>query len=135
MTEERNVGAPAGTERPITFEGREIWVKFPSGEQLTVWQRTLETLQRDDIDGWTGDRAMKAFGRLRRIIDSIILNQIDKDWLDDQWLDGTLDIVKSSEILQLTIEAFRSDDNRATKRAATKKATRRAPAKYSLPTT
>jgi hypothetical protein len=125
MAEEQSTGAPAGTERPITFQGREIWVRFPSGEQLTVWQRTLQMLQRADTDGWDGEKVMNAYSRLRRIIDSIILNKIDKDWLDDEWLDGRLDMVQSAQIIQLTLEAFSTDDNRAAKRAATKKATRR----------
>ena len=104
MAEEQNTGAPAGTERPITFQGREMWVKFPTGEQLTVWQRTLQMLQRDETTGWTGEKVMQAYSRLRRIIDSIILNEIDKDWLDGEWLDGRLTIVESAQIVQLTLE-------------------------------
>ena len=124
MTEQQG-GAPAGTERAITFQGREIWVKFPSGEALTVWRRTLETLQRTEDADWDGQRIMRAFDRLRRIIDSIILNQIDKDWLDDEWLDGRLTIVESAQIVQLTIEAFGAGDNQEGRRVAAKKAARR----------
>jgi hypothetical protein len=122
MTEPTDTQVP---EREITFRDRQIWVKPPKPEQLLVWQRTLKRLQEPGLT-WTGESVMAALERLRLIIDSVILNQVDKDWLDDEMLAGKLEMRDTSEIVHLTIDAFNEPANRAERRAATKKA---APAK------
>jgi hypothetical protein len=115
-------------EREITFHDRQIWVKPPKPEQLLVWQRTLKRLQQPGLT-WTGESVMAALERLRLIIDSVILNQVDKDWLDDQMLAGNLEMKDTSEIVHLTIDAFGQPTNRAERRTTAKKA---APAKKAV---
>jgi hypothetical protein len=115
----------AGSERPIQFRGREIWVKLPSPEQYIVWRRTLKAMEASDTATWNAEQMVIAYERTRKIIDSVILNQTDKTWLDDEWLDGSLDLIDTAKIIQLTTEAFGEDEaepnNRAEKRAATPK--------------
>jgi len=124
--EETPSPAPAaGSERPITFRGREIWVKLPSPEQYLVWRRTLRQMESADTSDWNAQQALIAFERARDIIDSVILNEADKTWIDREWLIGTLGLVETAQIIQLTTEAFGEDEaepnNRAEKRAATPK--------------
>jgi hypothetical protein len=118
MTEQQDTQVP---EREIEFQGRAIWVKMPGPEQLLVWQRTVTRLQSADVTGWNGDQVMSAMERARKIIDSVILNQVDKDWLDDQMLDGAVRLQEASGLITQTVEAFAEDDNRASRRAAAKK--------------
>lgn len=130
MTDQaENTGAPAGSERVITFRDREIWVKFPEAEQLVVFKRTVAMLERD-VDGWNGAQVLNAADRVRRIVDSVILNEVDRDWIDDEILDKRLKLESITEILLLTVKAFgdpgqNEPANRAEKRAVAKKATRR----------
>lgn len=119
-------GATQVPEREIEFRGRTIWVKMPKPEQLLVWKRTLTRLQDPENQDWTGETVMAALERLRMIIDSIILNRIDIDWMDDEMLAGRLELKDTAEIVTKTVEAFADatgePDNRAARRAA-KKAT------------
>lgn len=117
-------------EQEIEFKGRKLWVKMPSPEQLLVWKRTLKQLQNDVTAGWNGEQAMKALERTRLIIDSVLAHEADKEWLDDEMLAGTVGLMETGAILNLTVEAFaaaaEAEGNRETRRAAAKKT---APAK------
>ena len=118
-------------EREIDFRGRSIWVHFPSPEQLIVWQRVLDRLQRDG-GGTTGHEVMRALTRLRAILDSIIVNQVDIEWVDDEMLAGRLGLMELVPMLNDTVKAFANEPvagTRPEKRAAAKKAVRKAPAR------
>lgn len=113
-------------EQEITFRGRQVWVKMPRPEQLLVWRRTLTQLQgMDPNTGWTADSVMAAMERLRRIVDSVLVNATDVAWLDDEFLDGTLTFQELVPIITLTVTAFaeaaENEGNRETRRAAAKK--------------
>lgn len=128
MTEQQQEGAPAGSERPIMFRGREMWVKFPSEEQIVVYSRTLKMLQGPEVEGWEGAQVLKALDRVFRIIVSTLVNRVDIEWIEDEMLDGNLKLPDACEILNQTVQAFGQEgDNRAAKRAAAprKRAARR----------
>jgi hypothetical protein len=135
MTEQTE--APEATdpamEREITFRDRVLWVRMPAPEQILVWKRTLRQLQTADIQGWTGEKVMAALERTRLIIDSVLLHDTDKEWLDDEMLMGNLKLQETSQIILLAVEAFTEAGNREERRAAkkpAKKAARKAaPAK------
>jgi hypothetical protein len=118
-------------ELEIDFKDRKIWVKMPSPEQLLVWKRTLVQLQGADVKGWNGEQVMRALERTRLIIDSVLAHQTDKDWLDDEMLAGTIGLMETAALINLTVEAFATaaeeEGNRETRRAAkpTKKARRK----------
>lgn len=117
-------------EQEIEFKGRKLWVKMPSPEQLLVWKRTLKQLQGADVSGWNGEQVMRALERTRLIIDSVLAHDVDKEWLDDEMLAGTIGLMDTAAIINGTVEAFaaaaEAEGNRETRRAAAKKA---APAK------
>ena len=125
---EQNVEAPATVavmpELEIDFKDRKIWVKMPSPEQLLVWKRTLTQLQAADVKGWNGEQVMRALERTRLIIDSVLAHQTDKDWLDDEMLAGTIGLMETAALINLTVEAFATaaeqEGNRETRRAAEK---------------
>lgn len=135
MTEETETAAPeAAPMREIEFYGRTMWVHLPSPEQLLVWKRTVARLQELNPASWTGDEVLAALERARRIVDSLLEHEADKDWLDDQMLDRKITSRQTTEIITKAVEAFadQSDDNREARRAAkkapAKKAARKRPA-------
>jgi hypothetical protein len=127
---EQTPAAEAVLEQEITFFGRQLWVRMPGPEQLLVWKRTLVQLQGAEVEGWNGEQVMRALERTRRIIDSLLVHDTDKEWLDDEMLDGRITLTDTAGIINSTVEAFVSaaeaEGNRETRRAAAKKA---APAK------
>lgn len=140
MTEQTETpeATPATPEREIEFAGRTIWVRMPSPEQLLVWKRTLKQLQSADVQGWNGEQVMKALERTRAIIDSLMVHDTDKEWLDDELLAGTIGLKDTAQIINGTVDAFtlaaQEEGNRADRRAAkkaapAKKATRKAAGK------
>jgi hypothetical protein len=134
MTDETTAPEAATAELPpeleIPFAGRTLWVKMPTPEQLLVWKRTLRQLQGADVSGWNGEQVMKALERTRLIIDSLLVHETDKEWLDDEMLAGRVGLMDTAGIINGTVDAFATaaeeGGNRETRRAAAKKA---APAK------
>lgn len=116
---------------------REIYARMPSPEQLLVWQRTVDRLTKAPVDAsWTGSEVMNALERLRKIVDSIIVNRADVDWMDDRFLDGTLDFKGLAPFIADTTTTFAEyadaqfsnrEERRAVKKTPAKKATRKAP--------
>lgn len=131
MTEETPAEQP---EQEIEFHGRKVWVRMPRPEQILVWKRTLTKLQTADTGDWNGEQVLASLERLRKIIDSVLVNQTDIDWLDDEMLAGTIEMRETAAIVTRAIEAFAAGANRETRRAAAKaapakKAARKAPAR------
>lgn len=109
--------APAWTSRTtseITFRDRKIRVLMPEPEQILVWRRIHARMEAANLDDWTGKEVMDALDKVRTIIDTVIVNQADIDWLDDEMLAGRLTIREASTIL---VDAVKSFQNRSQRRA------------------
>lgn len=131
MTEQQETTEPVvQPELPVTLKGREMFVRMPKPEQLLVWQRTvgmLTTMQTGT--SWTGSEVMAALERCRKIIDSILVNKADVIWIDDQFLEGTLEFRDLMPFITHVVEKFAEASvneapNREAKRAV-KKAVRK----------
>ncbi len=123
MTEQEQTAWP---EADIEFQGRTIRVRMPRPEAILVWQRTLRGLQSADTLGWDGDQVFAALERACKIINSVMVNRVDIDWLDDSMLENTVDLIGASEIIRKSVEAFggnNREEKRAAKKASRKKAT------------
>ena len=110
---------------PVTFMGREIYARMPSPEQLLVWQRTVRRLTDAPIDAsWTGSEVMNALERLLKIVNSLMANKADIEWLDDEFLSGTIGFRNLAPFITLVTDAFakaaEEEGNRETRRAAKK---------------
>lgn len=118
-------------EIPVQFRGREIYARMPRPEQLLVWQRVVKSLTEAPPGvGWTGQEVMGALERLRKIVDSILLNKADIQWIDDEFLEGTLTFQDLAPLITLVTEAYAKaaeeqapnrEAKRAVKKAARKK--------------
>ena len=121
-------------EVEVQFQGRSIWARMPSPEQLLVWDRTVRNLTDAPVDeSWTGSQVMRALDRLRRIVDTILVNKADVEWMDDQFLDGKLTFRGLAPFIAKVVDAFadaaeqaNATSNRAAKRAAAKKPAKKA---------
>jgi hypothetical protein len=127
MTDAQTGGDIKSIELPIEFLGREMYVHMPSPEQLLVWRRVLDRLQRVDTAEASGMELLNALERFRKIVDSLMANPKDIDWLDDEMLAGRLAIQELAPMIPLAVVAFQDEaaknGNRSTRRAAAKKAT------------
>jgi len=94
----------------ITFQGRTMRVKMPNPEQIALWPRLADKInsrtgELDDTprDGETADQARtragqagsKLVGRMLTLIASVLPEQDDKDWLEDQIIGGDLRLASS----------------------------------------
>lgn len=129
---EEETAAPV--ELPVMLLDREIYCRMPTPEQLLVWQRTVNRLTEAPVDAsWTGSEVMAALERLRKIVDSLMVNRADRDWLDDQFLEGTVDFKGLAPFITDVTTAFQEfaaangnrEERRAAKKTTTKKATRK----------
>lgn len=116
---------PAGT---ITFRGRVMAIRRPTADQLAVWKMLAGRAQSVDRDlqtprpcpectgqgceecGGTGSahtaKIFKLFNRAVSIISSLLVDEADKDWLEDELIAGRLDIAAASEITKLAISSL-----------------------------
>lgn len=130
MTEQVEQAPAAMPEVEVQFRGRAVWVRMPRPEALLIWQRTLTKLESGPAGGWTGSTVMVALERLRKIIDSILVNEVDKTWIDDEFLDGTMVFQDLVPLVNLAVEKFaelseQATPNRAARRAKPAKKARR----------
>lgn len=108
--------------REITFRERVLLVKMPSPEQLVVWKRIATQIERlNEAPDSSAYSYIKMIDRSRSVIDSVLVSENDKDWLDDLLLEHGLTLNEAMDIIIKTIEAFTPEQNRAEKRAATPK--------------
>lgn len=114
-------------EQQITFRDREIVVRMPTPEQLLVWGRTVAMLDSPEVKDWNGEQVMRALERGRKIIDSVLSDRADREWLDDLMLEGSLSLADAAAIIQLTLDQFTGDKSDAPAKKATprKRAARR----------
>lgn len=150
MTEQSTEEAPEITPseaRPVEYMGRTFTAMAPQPEQILVWQRTLDQLGGADYETWDGQQAMKALGRIRRIVDSLLSPQ-DIEWIDDQMLERDparpgrtkFTLENAHELMMKVIDAFkiknreeRRADERATKAQPARRVATKRTAKKTTP--
>lgn len=121
----------APVELPVMFMDREIFARMPSPEQLIVWQRTIKRLEAAPMDAsWTGSEVMAALERLRKIVDTLMVNRADIDWLDEQFLDETVTFQTLAPFITDVVSAFQefaaAQGNREARRSTAKKVAKKA---------
>lgn len=120
--------APEAVEMPvlpIQFRGREMFVTMPQPSQIAVWRRILVRLQNTPENSWTAEAVIDSLAKLHRIVETLLVHEADKMWIEDQLLDGALDFPGLAPIITQATEAFQQaaaeEGNRDTRRAAAKK--------------
>lgn len=105
-----------------TIGDREITFKPPTDAQFLVLGRLLRLTDKLGEDEVKLAGSVHQLSKILDIIDSMVVNPADRDWLEEQILAGTADLTAIMEVFKAEVE---EGQNRATKRTA-KKATGRA---------
>lgn len=105
---------------------RKMTVRMPGPEQLAVWQRTARRMAGVDPQALTSEEAMKLLDRGLRVIQSVLVDAADRDWLEDQLLDGNTTLEEAAKIVTLAMDAFNDNGKAAPKTGPVKKARRAA---------
>lgn len=104
---------------PIVFCGRTLMVKLPTPEQLTMYRRLsteFQNLAQDgNADRLTLDQALKHLDRAVRLVQSIMAEARDKEWLEDQMLEGNIELKQCTSLLR---DAFILLNRKAEEQAA-----------------
>lgn len=113
----------------IEFLGRTMRVKMVAPEQLVVWRRLANRLQgaegaaemdetprdgetREQARARVSDYGMTQLDRMLKVVGSVLLDRVDRDWVEDQLLEGTVrltttgDIPGVADIISLTVDHF-----------------------------
>lgn len=114
--------APTVQRETITFMGRKLAVRLPSAEQLIAWDSLTKRVQRQDPETVTMADAVKFTSQLYTIIESVMVEPDDVDWLWELRAQEKINLEKASEIITEALKAFKSaltgePDNRAARRA------------------
>ena len=105
----------------ITFRDRPIQVRMPSPEQVLVWKRTMDRIEKSNLNDWNGEQVLAALERTRKIIDSVIVNLVDIDWIDDEMLAGRFGLKEASQIILDALAVFQNREQRRTTKAAARR--------------
>lgn len=89
----------------VTFRGRTMKVVQPEPEQLVVWQLTVRRLEGIE-SVTTTEQATTLIGRALRVIQSVLANDVDRDWVEDQILDKKLDLTGAVPIVITALTMF-----------------------------
>lgn len=104
---------PAATPEPaasttegliITFMGRDLAVQIPNETQLLMWQRIGRRWAGKTTEAISIEETLKVSGQVMAIIESVIANDEDRDWLDEQMIAGKVKIQEAATIVTAAIE-------------------------------
>jgi hypothetical protein len=101
----------------ILFKGRKLTVVMPTPSQLAVWDGFAATSatagKLDPKSEADNAKAAKILSRSRKLIKSLLADDDDMEWVDDELLNLTLTLQDTLEILTLTNDAFRAQQKTA----------------------
>lgn len=101
-TEQKTPG-PAGDA--ITFHDRLIEITMPDQNQIAVWGRVAR--QASGLgNGIKGHDAAKLLGRLVGVVSSVLVNESDRDWLEDELLEKRMTMNQAGELITQAIDYF-----------------------------
>ena len=85
----------------VPFFGRDIEVRMPTLEQVTVYERVAAKFAalRDGDAPIDGKTATKLYGRAFKVITSIVVNPDDVEFLEDLLLEQTTDLAGLTPLL------------------------------------
>lgn len=112
-----------------TIAGREIQFHKPTDAQVLMIGRLLRTSRaftgkkEGELDSEQVRGGVERMSMILDIVDSMVVDPADRDWLEARIIDGTLDL---DELMGAFGEKEDEPTNRATKRATARKAPTRA---------
>jgi hypothetical protein len=95
--------------RPVDLFGRPVRVRRPTAEHIAVWQRLAKQWAALGSGAMSNGDAMALLDRAMRIVETILADRADWEWLMDQMLEGVLKLDQVVGIVGLTVDAYRND--------------------------
>lgn len=94
----------------VPFMGRDIEVKMPTLEQVTVYERVAEKFAtiKDSGKPLDGRTATRLYGRAFKVISSIVVHPEDVEWLEDLLLEEKTDLAGLTPLLGQGIEKLKA---------------------------
>lgn len=93
--------------KTIVFQGRRISVKQPAPDQLvaikTVGKQFEAHQKTSTVDT---DRVVRLWQRGQMLIATVIADPTDKEWLEDGYLDGSIQLADAWDIVLDAVEAW-----------------------------
>jgi hypothetical protein len=113
---------PSRAYKTVTLKGRAIQVRKPDADQLLVWDRVLQRIETMAAAAETANQIRRLVNKCDIIINALIVNEEDQDWLENQQLAGTLNLREAGSIVLKALEAYGDEvapepPNRAARRA------------------
>jgi hypothetical protein len=103
--EEDPEGVIQQTEVP--FRDRMVLVKLPTTEQLTIYRRLSQKFieignaaERPGAQPMQMEEAIKHYDRAVKLVTSVIVKEEDKEWLEDEMLEGRMELPDAIELLK-----------------------------------
>lgn len=78
---------------------REIEMRMPTQDQLMMWNRTIRKGERALEESGDATAALNYLGKIRDIVDSLIVSEDDVDWLDELMVAGKLSVEDASKLV------------------------------------
>jgi hypothetical protein len=106
----------------VDLGGRQVEMRKPTDGSLVVLARTFRGLPKiENVDGLTDEqrnRLIRNLGTLGKIVEGMIVQQDDKDWLEDAMIDGDVTAEQVFDVIRVAGEKFNGAATPA-KKAAT----------------
>ena len=94
----------------VVLAGREIEMRKPTEGSLVVLARTFRSLPKiENVDGLTDEqreRLIRNLGMLGKIVEGMIVQEADKNWLDDAMIDGDVTAEDVFDVIRRAGEKF-----------------------------
>jgi hypothetical protein len=111
--------APAAGEtvvvplKTVTLKGRTIEVRRPTDEQLFAWDHILRRMEAIGSNIQNLEQARKLIAKCETIINSVIVNEADRDWIEDGRLGGTITLHDAGSIVIDALKMYQPEEKPA----------------------
>jgi hypothetical protein len=94
----------------VDLGGRQVEMRKPTDGALVVLARTFRGLPKiENVDELTDDqreRLIRNLGTLGKIVEGMVVQDADKDWLDDAMIDGDVSAEDVFGVIREAAEKF-----------------------------
>jgi len=105
----------------VDLGGRPVEVRKPTNGALVVLARTFRGLPKienvDELTDELRDKLVRNLGTLGKVVDGMIVQEVDKDWLDDAMIDGDVTAEEVFEMIRAAGEKFNGTTSSAKPKA------------------
>lgn len=103
----------------VPLGGRQIEMRKPTDGALVVLARTFRGLPKienvSELTAEMRDKLIKNLGTLGKVVDGMIVQEDDKDWLDDAMIDGAVSAEDVFDMIKVAGEKLNGGASTAAK--------------------